>query len=47
MIRALAKQAEAEPQRDVKVIYAEGECQAAQKLTQMADQLSKTISQVI
>lgn len=41
MIRAIAKQAEAERQRRAKVIHAEGEYQAAQKLTEAADQLSK------
>ena len=41
MIRAIAKQAEAERQRRAKVIHAEGEFQAAQRLTDAADQLSK------
>lgn len=41
MIRAIAKQAEAERQRRAKVIHAEGEYQAAQRLTDAADQLSK------
>jgi regulator of protease activity HflC (stomatin/prohibitin superfamily) len=37
MIRAIAKQAEAERERRAKVIHAEGEFQAADKLTQAAD----------
>jgi regulator of protease activity HflC (stomatin/prohibitin superfamily) len=41
MIRAIAKQAEAERQRRAKIIHAEGEYQAAGKLTDAADQLSK------
>ncbi len=41
MIRAIAKQAEAERSRRAKVIHAEGEAQAAVKLTEAADQLSK------
>ena len=41
MIRAIAKQAEAERQRRAKIIHAEGEYQAAGKLTEAADQLSK------
>jgi len=41
MIRAIARQAEAERQRRAKVIHAEGEFQAAQRLTDAADQLSK------
>ena len=41
MIRAIAKQAEAERQRRAKVINAEGEFEAAQRLTDAADQLSK------
>jgi len=44
MIRAIAKQAEAERQRRAKVIHAEGEYQAAQRLTDAADQLSKNNS---
>jgi regulator of protease activity HflC (stomatin/prohibitin superfamily) len=39
MIRAIAKQAEAERNRRAKVIHAEGEQQAAQKLVQAADEL--------
>ncbi len=41
MIRAIARQAEAERERRAKVIHAEGEQQAAEKLTQAAAQLSK------
>jgi len=41
MIRAIARQAEAERSRRAKVIHAEGEAQAAMKLTEAADQLSK------
>lgn len=41
MVRAIAKQAEAERQRRAKVIHAEGELQASGKLLQAADILSK------
>ncbi|MGB0934907.1 MAG: slipin family protein [Alphaproteobacteria bacterium] len=41
MIRAIAKQAEAERIRRAKIINAEGELQAADKLTQAADVLAK------
>lgn len=41
MIRAIAQQAEAERARRAKVIHAEGEAQAAAKLTEAADQLSR------
>ncbi len=41
MIRAIAKQAEAERTRRAKVIHAEGEMQAAEKLLEAAQQLSK------
>ncbi|KUJ81472.1 hypothetical protein AWR36_013025 [Microbulbifer flavimaris] len=41
MIRAIARQAEAERSRRAKVIHAEGEAQAALKLTEAADELSK------
>jgi regulator of protease activity HflC (stomatin/prohibitin superfamily) len=41
MIRAIAKQAEAERERRAKVIHAEGEFQAASKLTQAADIISQ------
>jgi regulator of protease activity HflC (stomatin/prohibitin superfamily) len=37
MVRAIAKQAEAERERRAKVIHADGEFQAADKLTQAAD----------
>lgn len=41
MIRAIAKQAEAERERRAKVIHADGEFQAADKLTQAADIISQ------
>jgi regulator of protease activity HflC (stomatin/prohibitin superfamily) len=41
MIRAIAKQAEAERTRRAKVIHAEGEMQAAEKLLQAAQTLSQ------
>jgi regulator of protease activity HflC (stomatin/prohibitin superfamily) len=41
MVRAIAKQAEAERERRAKVIHAEGEFQAADKLTQAADIMSR------
>jgi len=41
MVRAIAKQAEAERERRAKVIHAEGEYQAADKLTQAADIISR------
>jgi regulator of protease activity HflC (stomatin/prohibitin superfamily) len=41
MIRAIAKQAEAERERRAKVIHAEGEMQAAQKLLEAAQILSQ------
>lgn len=41
MIRAIAKQAEAERERRAKVIHAEGELQASGKLLQAAEVLSK------
>ncbi len=41
MIRAIAKQAEAERERRAKVIHAEGEMQAAEKLVEAASRLSK------
>jgi regulator of protease activity HflC (stomatin/prohibitin superfamily) len=40
MIRAIARQAEAERERRAKVIHAEGELQAAQKLTEAGQALS-------
>ena len=40
MVRAIAKQAEAERERRAKIIHAEGEYQAAGKLTQAADVIS-------
>ena len=41
MIRAIAKQAEAERERRAKVIHAEGEMQAAEKLVEAASTLSQ------
>ena len=41
MIRAIARQAEAERERRAKVIHAEGELQASEKLLQAAEMLSK------
>jgi regulator of protease activity HflC (stomatin/prohibitin superfamily) len=41
MVRAIAKQAEAERERRAKVIHAEGEFQAADKLTQAAHVISQ------
>jgi len=41
MVRAIAKQAEAERERRAKVIHAEGEMQAAQKLVEAAQKLSE------
>jgi len=41
MVRAIAKQAEAERERRAKVIHAEGEYQAADKLTMAADVISR------
>jgi regulator of protease activity HflC (stomatin/prohibitin superfamily) len=41
MIRAIARQAEAERERRAKVIHAEGELQASEKLLQAAQTLSK------
>ena len=40
MIRAIARQAEAERERRAKIIHADGELQAAQKLTDAAETLS-------
>ncbi len=44
MIRAIAKQAEAERERRAKVIHAEGELQASDKLVQAAEVLSRNPS---
>ena len=44
MIRAIAKQAEAERERRAKVIHAEGELQASEKLAQAAEVLSRSPS---
>jgi regulator of protease activity HflC (stomatin/prohibitin superfamily) len=41
MIRAIARQAEAERNRRAKVIHAEGELQASEKLTQAADVMAR------
>jgi regulator of protease activity HflC (stomatin/prohibitin superfamily) len=41
MVRAIARQAEAERERRAKVIHADGEFQAAEKLTQAADIISQ------
>jgi len=41
MIRAIARQAEAERSRRAKIIHAEGESQAAAKLTDAAEELSR------
>jgi regulator of protease activity HflC (stomatin/prohibitin superfamily) len=41
MVRAIARQAEAERERRAKIIHAEGELQAAEKLLQAAQMLSK------
>ncbi|MDI6703173.1 MAG: slipin family protein [bacterium] len=42
MQRAIAKQAEAERERRAKIIHAEGEAQASEKLCQAAEMLSRT-----
>ncbi len=44
MVRAIAKQAEAERERRAKVIHAEGEFQASEKLAQAAEVLSRVPS---
>lgn len=41
MVRAIARQAEAERERRAKIIHAEGEAQAAEKLLQAAQMLSR------
>ncbi|MCY1247001.1 hypothetical protein D9M72_602860 [compost metagenome] len=41
MVRAIAKQAEAERERRAKVIHAEGELQASEKLMQAAEMLGR------
>ena len=41
MVRAIARQAEAERERRAKVIHAEGELQASEKLLAAAEQLAK------
>ena len=42
MLRAIAKQAEAERERRAKVIHAEGEAQAAERLTQAAEVMARS-----
>jgi regulator of protease activity HflC (stomatin/prohibitin superfamily) len=42
MVRAIARQAEAERERRAKVIHAEGELQASEKLLQAAQMLAQT-----
>ena len=44
MLRAIARQAEAERERRAKVIHAEGEYQAAERLTQAAEVMSRNPS---
>ncbi len=44
MVRAIAKQAEAERDRRAKIIHADGEAQAAEKLVDAADRLSSAPS---
>ncbi len=44
MIRAMAKQAEAERTRRAKIIHAEGEAQAAQQLVEAAQSLARALS---
>ena len=46
MIRAIARQAEAERERRAKIIHAEGEQQAASKLVQAAEQLATQSSAI-
>jgi regulator of protease activity HflC (stomatin/prohibitin superfamily) len=41
MVRALARQAEAERERRAKIIHAEGEMQAAEKLLEAAQMLAR------
>jgi regulator of protease activity HflC (stomatin/prohibitin superfamily) len=41
MVRAIARQAEAERERRAKIIHAEGELQAAEKLLQAAQMLAR------
>ena len=44
MLRAIARQAEAERERRAKVIHAEGEAQAAERLTQAAEVMARSPS---
>jgi len=46
MIRSIARQAEAERERRAKVIHAEGEQQAAQKLVEAAEKLSESANAI-
>ncbi len=46
MVRAIAKQAEAERERRAKVIHAEGELQASEKLAQAAEVLARSPSSI-
>ena len=46
MIRAIARQAEAERERRAKVIHADGELQASEKLTQAAETLAREPSAI-
>jgi regulator of protease activity HflC (stomatin/prohibitin superfamily) len=46
MIRAIARQAEAERERRAKVIHAEGELQASQKLVEAARTLAQSPSAI-
>jgi regulator of protease activity HflC (stomatin/prohibitin superfamily) len=46
MIRAIARQAEAERERRAKVIHADGELQASEKLTLAAKQLAQEPSSI-
>ncbi len=41
MVRAMAKQAEAEREKRAKIVHAEGEFEAARRLTEAADMMSK------
>jgi regulator of protease activity HflC (stomatin/prohibitin superfamily) len=44
MVRAMAKQAEAEREKRAKIVHAEGEFEAARKLTEAADIMANTRS---
>jgi len=47
MIRAIARQAEAERERRAKVIHAEGELQASEKLSQAAEILARNANSIV